>query len=86
LRAFSVTFLTRSGCHLCDDARAVLERVAAKVRLEVTEVDIDVDDGLVRDWGLRVPVVLSNDGQVIAEGVIDDEHDLRKRIVQMPDR
>ena len=86
LSAFSVTFLTRSGCHLCDDARAILERVAAKIRLEVTEVDIDDDDGLVSDWGLRVPVVLSEDGRVIAEGMIDDEHDLRNRIVRMPER
>ena len=27
--AHVITLLTRPGCHLCDDARAVIERVAA---------------------------------------------------------
>jgi hypothetical protein len=39
--------------------------------LQVTEIDIDEEDRLVRDFGLRVPVLLAPDGLVVAEGVID---------------
>ncbi len=38
---------------------------------EMTETDIDGDNRLVRDFGLRVPVLLAPDGSVVAEGVID---------------
>lgn len=34
---------------------------------DVTEIDIESDDALVRDYGLRIPVVRL-DGVVIAEG------------------
>ncbi len=66
-----VEFLTRVGCHLCDDARPIVLAAVARHGWTVEEVDIDTDDALVRDYGLRVPVVIGPDGQVIAEGEID---------------
>lgn len=66
-----VKFLTRIGCHLCDDARPLIQAVAARHQIEVVEVDIEGDDTLVRDFGLRVPVVIGPHGEVIAEGEID---------------
>ncbi len=66
-----VKFLTRVGCHLCDDARPLVRAVAARHHLEVVEVDIDGSDSLVRDYGLRVPVVIGPGDEVIAEGEID---------------
>lgn len=65
-------FLTREGCHLCDQARPVLEKVAKSMNVAIDEVDIDSDDRLVKLYGLRVPVVLGAHGRVLAEGVIDD--------------
>jgi glutaredoxin len=46
--------LGRPGCHLCDDARAVLERVGASFR----EVDITTDDALHAAYLERIPVVV----------------------------
>ena len=46
--------LGRPGCHLCDDARAVLERVGATF----TEVDITTDDALHAAYLERIPVVV----------------------------
>jgi glutaredoxin len=43
----------RPGCHLCDDARAVLERVGAAFE----EVDITTDDALHAAYLERIPVV-----------------------------
>jgi thiol-disulfide isomerase/thioredoxin len=72
LRNLSVKFLTRDGCHLCDEARPVLAKVAKSMNVSIEEVDIDSDDELTKLYGLRVPVVLGVHGRVLAEGVIDD--------------
>ena len=49
-----LVLLGRPGCHLCDDARAILERVGATF----TEVDITTDDALHAAYLERIPVVL----------------------------
>jgi thiol-disulfide isomerase/thioredoxin len=72
LRHLSVRFLTREGCHLCDQARPVLEKVAKSMNVGIREVDIDSDDELTKLYGLRVPVILGTHDRVLAEGVIDD--------------
>lgn len=77
LRVLSVKFLTRAGCHLCDDARPVLQRVAADMNVAVEEIDVDSDDELTKLYGLRIPVVLGTHDRVLAEGVIDDRRLLR---------
>ena len=63
-----VKFLTREGCHLCDEARPLVQAAATRYQIEVVEVDIDSDDTLIRDYGLRVPVVIGPSGEVITEG------------------
>jgi hypothetical protein len=50
--------LTRHGCHLCDDARAIVARVAAEEGADWSERDIDTDPELASAYGDRVPVVL----------------------------
>jgi glutaredoxin len=68
----TVVLYARDGCHLCDDARAVIERVRASERFVFEEVDIDGDDALVRDYGFRVPVV-AVDGQELFEISVDPD-------------
>ncbi len=46
--------LGKPGCHLCDDARAVLERVGTPFN----EVDITTDDALHAAYLERIPVVV----------------------------
>ena len=58
--------MTRSGCHLCDDALAALRSLGREPEL----LDIDSDDTLFAAYDWRVPVVLLN-GRVIAEGRVD---------------
>ncbi|GAA4247072.1 glutaredoxin family protein [Dactylosporangium darangshiense] len=45
---------TRPGCHLCEEAKAVLERVGEPF----AEVDIEGDDALEEEYGFRIPVLL----------------------------
>lgn len=53
-----ITLLTRSGCHLCEFAREAVARVDAATGAGWTEVDVESDPDLERDFGGRVPVVL----------------------------
>ena len=51
-----ITLYSRPGCHLCDAARAVIERVCADLGEEYAEVSID-DDPLLRErFDEEVPV------------------------------
>jgi glutaredoxin len=52
-----VVLYSRSGCHLCDEARAVLEAERARTAFELVEIDIETDDELVKEYGIRIPVV-----------------------------
>jgi glutaredoxin len=64
----SLVLVTRQGCHLCDEALALLRALGHEPEL----ADVDADDRLhdLYDW--RVPVVLL-DGLVVAEGKIGSE-------------
>jgi glutaredoxin len=53
-----VTLYSRPGCHLCDDARAVVERVCADLGTSYDEVDITASPDLVAAYGDQVPVTL----------------------------
>lgn len=70
MKPFLVEFLTRSGCHLCDEARPIVTRATRWSGGHLSEVDIDEEDDLVRDFGLRIPVVRVG-GEVVAEGRIE---------------
>lgn len=65
-----LVFYTRSGCHLCDDAKAILLRYAT-VLPEIEEVDIDTAPQLVERFGECVPVV-EIDGRVRFRGRVNE--------------
>ena len=46
-----VRWVTRPGCHLCDDARMVVERVCADLGVGWDEVDVDGDPRLLATSG-----------------------------------
>jgi hypothetical protein len=73
-----VVLYRRDGCCLCDDARAVLERVRAQRPFALTERDIDADERLLRAYLERIPVV-TIDG-VEAFELFVDESELRARL------
>jgi len=53
----TVVLYARDGCHLCEEARRVIEEVRRTAPFMFTEVDIDTDDALIREYGIRIPVV-----------------------------
>ena len=54
----TITLLSRPGCHLCDEARAVISRVAAELRVPWTERDITRSEEDLRAYGEMIPVTL----------------------------
>jgi glutaredoxin len=52
-----VVLYGRDGCHLCDQARTMLERVREETGEGFDEVDIDADPELRERYGELVPVV-----------------------------
>jgi len=53
-----VVLLGRVGCHLCDEARAVVAGVCDALDVAWVERDVDADPQLRRRWSDEVPVVL----------------------------
>jgi glutaredoxin len=53
-----VVLYERDGCHLCEDAAALLDALLGPGAY--ARVDIDADDELVLRYGFRVPVVAVN--------------------------
>lgn len=78
-----VVLYTRTGCHLCDDTRALLDRYRAYLPI-ITEVDIDGDPSLVERFTTCVPVV-EFDGKVRFRGRVH-ELLLRRLIAATPPR
>ncbi len=78
MRTRTVELLSRPGCHLCDDARALVERVTAEAGLDWTETDVDRVPQLRAEFGDLVPVVRVN-GKELGYWRID-EAKLRKAV------
>jgi len=65
-----VTFYTKAGCHLCDEAREMLDEIAAHKEYELTEIDIRSNPDTFETYRYRIPVILL-DETLVAEGRID---------------
>jgi glutaredoxin len=70
----SLVLYGRPGCHLCDDARVVLQRIGHPF----DEVDIESDDELLARYLERIPVI-ALDGTELYDFFVD-ETDLRERL------
>ena len=51
-----VVLYSKPGCHLCDDARVVVEAVCAELGESYDEIDITGSEDLMRSFGEEIPV------------------------------
>jgi glutaredoxin len=65
-----LTLYGKPGCHLCDEARAVVDDVRSRHHFELEEIDITRDPTLEAVYRERIPVV-AIDGQEALELVIE---------------
>ena len=63
----SLVLYGRPGCHLCDEARTVLERIGHPFE----EVDIEADDDLLKRYLERIPVI-ALDGRELFDFFVDE--------------
>ena len=67
-----VVLYSRPGCHLCDVARETILSQRERLGFEFIEVDIEADDELELEYGIRIPVV-EVDGEEAFEVTVDAE-------------
>ncbi|GAA0223251.1 hypothetical protein GCM10009527_019420 [Actinomadura nitritigenes] len=59
-REVRITLLGKPGCHLCEDARAIIERVASELDVPWDERDITRSEEDTREYWEQIPVTLIN--------------------------
>jgi hypothetical protein len=50
-------FYTSAGCHLCEDAEALLRQLFGTNFSQVEAIEISESDALVERYGIRIPVI-----------------------------
>ena len=66
MAAIRVELYTRRGCHLCDDAKAMLVGLRSERPFDLVETDVDTSYVLQQAYGLLVPVIVV-DGRRVSE-------------------
>jgi thiol-disulfide isomerase/thioredoxin len=75
-----VFLYSRPGCHLCDDAAELLERLAQRIPIAIVEVNILNDIDLYERYKHSIPVVALAGGPALAAPIRADE--LERLLVQ----
>jgi len=68
-----VTIYSRPDCHLCDEMKAVVARVARSLPLAVEHVDISGNAELEEKYGGEVPVLIVDGRKAAKYRVTEDE-------------
>lgn len=63
----ALRLLSRSGCHLCDEMRAVVVPLVDRLGGSLETVDVDSDPALAARWGNEIPILLDREGRVVAK-------------------
>jgi glutaredoxin len=80
-----VVLYGRPGCHLCDEARAVIRRVGASHAFALRERNIEESDELLRAYLERIPVICI-DGVEAFELFVDEQQFAAALAAERPDR
>ncbi len=76
--AIRVTVYTKEGCHLCDEAMRMLQRLQTEFVLSVEEVDITQDPAVFEEYKHIIPVVDIEGARRLLPGF--EEDDLRRAL------
>lgn len=63
----ALRLLTRPCCHLCEEMKARVEPLVARLGGTLVEVDVDSDPALSERFGREIPVLLDADGRIVAK-------------------
>jgi len=79
--AIQIEIYSRPGCHLCDEAKTVIERVQRRFSFALRIVNIETDPELERAYGEQIPVVFINGNKAFKYRV--DEAELEKKVKRL---
>jgi hypothetical protein len=68
-----VILYSRPGCHLCEDAAELLQRLAQRIPLEIAEVNILQAVDLFERYKHSIPVVAIAGGPTLAAPIVPSE-------------
>jgi thiol-disulfide isomerase/thioredoxin len=71
----ALTIYSRPGCHLCDEMKAVVDRVVRSLDTPITieEIDISTDPDLEARYGVEIPVLLVDAKKVAKYRISEQE-------------
>ncbi len=69
----TVVVYSRPGCHLCDEAVSVLEKLRCQFAFGVDVRDVDVDPAIWRKYGFAIPVVIFPNGAILTAPISPDD-------------
>jgi len=76
-----IDIYSRPGCHLCDEAKDVIDRVRKRHTFAVRVVNIEEDPALESAYGTEIPVVFINGSKAFKYHV--DERELEKKVKRL---
>jgi glutaredoxin len=76
-----IDIYSRPACHLCDEAKEVIERVRGRFPFAVRVVNIEEDPALEKAYGTEIPVVFINGNKAFKYRV--DEAELEKKVKRL---
>jgi glutaredoxin len=80
-RGIQIDIYSRPGCHLCDEAKEVVERVRARFPFSLRVINIETDSELETRYGEQIPVVFINGNKAFKYHV--DEAELEKKVKKL---
>ncbi len=83
-RAVRIEMFSRPGCHLCDDARDVIEQARSHYPFDFRIINIENDRELEAAYGTEIPVVRINGNRAFKYRV--DSHQLERKLRRLWNR
>jgi len=76
-----IEIYSRPGCHLCDEAKEVIDRVQKRYGFDLRVVNIEGDPALESVYGTEIPVVFINGAKAFKYHV--DERELERKVKRL---
>lgn len=79
-----VEIYSRPGCHLCDDAKEVIERVQRRYPFVLKITNIETNSALETAYGTEIPVITINGNKAFKYRV--DENEFERKVKRLWNR
>ena len=76
-----IEIYSRPGCHLCDEAKAVIEPLTQRYAFQLTVTNVDSNPELRAAYGTEIPVILINGAEAFRHRV--DAETLERKLRQL---